>query len=264
MIDTTVALSLLDAWDDQQSALVAMRDERFDTMLWVLERMLSDEEREDDGRDLVVLDAACGPGAIARRILEHFPKARVIAVDLDPSLLEIARSALLPSFGDRLTVIEADLSGDWQSLLPPDAPGRIDAAVSATALHWLMPGGLVDFYTRLARVLRKDGIFMNADHLRYDSVIRPGLARLSQQHDLETQAEEYRNGALSWKAWWAAAGEIPELSPLIEERDRRFAREEPVLRASTEFHLEALMTAGFSESGILSQYLDNLLVYGRR
>lgn len=264
MIDCTQATSLLDAWDKQQASLVAMREERFETMLWVLERMLADEGRNPDGDDLVVLDVACGPGAISKRVLTRFPGARAIAIDLDPSLLEIARSALGPAFGERIVVVEADLAGDWRKRMPEEYRDGIDAALSATALHWLMPDRLVAFYTGLAEALREGGVFMNADHLRYNAAAQPGLTRLAELHDIEAQEEGRRDGALSWDAWWALAREVHELVPLIEERDRRFARNDPMLRAPTGFHLRALTTAGFNESGVLTRYLDNLLVYGRR
>lgn len=264
MLEPETGRRLLDAWDAQQSALVAWREERFRTMLWVLEQMLEVQDRPRNGADLVVLDVASGPGAISDRVLAHFPGATVIAIDFDPSLLSIARAAVGSVHGERFRAIEADLAGAWHDALPPEVLGRVDAALSATALHWLTPADLVGFYTALADVLQPDGAFLNADHLRYDTASRPGLSDLARRHDDQTQRAGHGNGAQTWDAWWATARQIDALAPLVAERDRRFARSGRLLRSSTEFHLSALTTSGFSESGVLSQYLDNLLIYARR
>ncbi|WP_408914335.1 class I SAM-dependent methyltransferase [Brucella pseudogrignonensis] len=45
------------------------------------------------GDGFSVIDAACGPGSLALRLLERFRRVKVVAVDIDPVLLEIARVA---------------------------------------------------------------------------------------------------------------------------------------------------------------------------
>jgi hypothetical protein len=80
------------------------------------------------------------------------PAARVIAIDTDPVLLALGRTA----YGDRdgLRFADVDLRSDgWTGALGLDRPA--DAAVSTTALHWLRPEALHVMYARLATVLRR-------------------------------------------------------------------------------------------------------------
>ena len=64
-------------WDVQQSRYMT-REERFEAMLDAVDGTVAQEG------DIVALDIACGPGAISQRLLERFPAASSIAVDVDP------------------------------------------------------------------------------------------------------------------------------------------------------------------------------------
>ncbi|MDQ3830748.1 MAG: class I SAM-dependent methyltransferase [Candidatus Tectomicrobia bacterium] len=89
-------------WDVQQSGYLPDREARFTAMLDVLDILLPET--------FVALDLACGPGAISQRLLSRFPKARSIAVDLDPVLLTMGQ-AVLGDMGGRLRWVDADLMG---------------------------------------------------------------------------------------------------------------------------------------------------------
>jgi 16S rRNA (cytosine1402-N4)-methyltransferase len=60
-------------------------------------------------RAMWVVDATLGAAGHARSVLEAFPHARVLGLDQDPQILEIAR-ARLASFGARARVLRARLS----------------------------------------------------------------------------------------------------------------------------------------------------------
>src|ERR1043165_2040528 len=77
-------------WDAQQSLYMTTREERFEAML---DAVATTVVAERDG-EIVVLDLACGPGAISQRLLNRFPAASSFAVDLDPVLLAIGQGAL--------------------------------------------------------------------------------------------------------------------------------------------------------------------------
>jgi SAM-dependent methyltransferase len=243
------ARRLLESWDRQQSAYVAHREARFEVMLSVLELHTGDAP--------VVLDLACGPGAISDRVLAAFPQAATVAVDHDPVLLAIARGAL----DERARVLDLDLVADgWERRLGTD---RVDAVLSSTALHWLTPGQLLDVYRAAWRLLPADGILLNADHLRFDDR-SPTLRELSERHDRRTQEAGHAAGALRYDAWYAEAAQVPELAGLLPERERRFADRPPPPPAPLEFHLAALRAAGFREVGTVWQYLDDYVVLARR
>ncbi|UZI32787.1 class I SAM-dependent methyltransferase [Streptomyces sp. VB1] len=243
---------LLERWDSQQSAYVAHREQRFQSMLDVLRLHLSEPFH--------VLDLACGPGSLADRVLTAFPQARVTAVDYDPVLLRLA-GAVLAEHGDRATVLDADLvRAGWAE---PLAGQRIDAVVSSTALHWLSPSQLLGVYTALADLLPAGALFLNADHLRYG----PGndtLKDLSARHDAEVQRASFTAGADTWDAWYELATAQPGTAPFVAERRLRFADRPPQPHSPLHFHLAALSTAGFAEVGTVWQYLDDYVVFARR
>ena len=62
--------------------LVADRERQISALLDVVEAMA--------GTAPTVVDLACGPGTITRRLFDRLPRARSIAVDVDPVLLTIA------------------------------------------------------------------------------------------------------------------------------------------------------------------------------
>lgn len=253
MTDTALSPhALLERWDDQQTAYIAHREQRFQSMLDVL-RLHLDEPFH-------VLDLACGPGSLASRVLTAFPRARVTAVDYDPVLLGLA-GAVLAEHGDRATVLDADLvRADWAE---PLAGQKIDAVVSSTALHWLSPSQLLGVYTALADLLPPGALFLNADHLRYG----PGnetLGALAARHDAEVQRTTFAAGADTWDAWYELATAQPGAAPLSAERQRRFADRPPQPLSPLHFHLSALSTAGFAEVGTVWQYLDDYVVFARR
>jgi trans-aconitate methyltransferase len=70
---------LLARWDRQQEGYIRQREERFEVMFEVLETAF--------GKTFTIIDAACGPGSLSRRLLDRFPAAKVIAVDADVMLL---------------------------------------------------------------------------------------------------------------------------------------------------------------------------------
>jgi SAM-dependent methyltransferase len=251
-LSTESAQRLLRLWDEQQTAYVAHRENRFSAMLDVLRLHVGTGEPH-------VLDLACGPGAISQRVLSALPGATVTAVDYDPLLLRIARQALGP-FGVRVQVVDLDLlEPDWTARIG----GRPDAVLSSTALHWLSPGQLLAVYQAAADLLPPGGVLLNADHLRFDDRA-PTLRGLAERHDQQTQQAGFAAGALDYEAWYAEAAREPELADLMEQREKRFADRPPQPLSPIEFHLAALRTAGFAETGTVWQYLDDYVVFARR
>jgi trans-aconitate 2-methyltransferase len=91
-------------------------------LAWAREQL----ERLDLGGDEVVLDAGCGSGRVTALLADRVPRGRVYAVDVAPSMVEHARTAL----GDRATVLCQDLA---EIELPED----VDAVFSNATFHWI-------------------------------------------------------------------------------------------------------------------------------
>jgi len=212
-VTTSDAQAWVARWDAQQERYLPHREERFRIMLDLVERV-------SGARDLRVLDLCCGTGSISRRLLERFPLASIVAVDIDPAHLELARRTL----GGRVDWRDADLRrAEWAAGLEP---GSFDAVLSATAIHWFQPEEATALYRTLGRLLREGGVFANADHLPVSS---SPIAALSQELLDEWQAEQL-TGAEDYRAYRDALREDPLLRPLVDEGDRRFADKPPASR----------------------------------
>ena len=254
-MDRNQAAQWISRWEAQQEWFLPDREERF--------AVLIDAVEAGAGRDdPLVLDLGCGPGSLAVRLLGRMPAARVVAIDTDPLLLALGRTA----YGDRPGLRFAD-----QDLRIPGWAGRAglsgvaDAAVSTTALHWLSAGELWGMYAELATVLRPGGLLLDGDHLLEDEAAAPGLARLGDavsERAIRRQVDGQEGTREDWKAWWEAATAAPELAGPAAERERRRLSEdhhgsESVLLNQ---HVAALRAAGFAEIGTLWQYGENRIL----
>ncbi len=82
------------------------------------------------GASGTILEVGPGPGHLAERIARAAPDARVVGVDLDPAMVELARRrADAGGFSDRVSF----LVGDVAALPLPDA--SVDLAVSTYSFH---------------------------------------------------------------------------------------------------------------------------------
>lgn len=243
-------------WDAQQQGYLPEREARFEVMLDVLEVLLPAQ--------FVALDLAAGPGSISQRLLDRFPRARSVALDLDPVLLAMGK-ATLGDMGGRLTWVEADLNGDdWPAALGVE---QVDTVLSTTALHWLPPGGLNRLARQLAGVVRYGGVVLDGDHMGFPPDL-PTFGRLSSiLNERRWGATFAEPDAEDWDAWWSAFGQEPAAADLLAERARRFAwsshgidSRAPIL----DVYAAAFRDAGFREVGVIWQRLDNRVLMAMR
>jgi SAM-dependent methyltransferase len=239
----------LDRWDAQQRTYVPEREERFAVIADVVAAVAGDRPR--------VLDLGCGPGSLALRLLDRLPAAEVVAVDADPVLLALGRHACAGRAAPAW--VDADLRGpDWPAALPP---GRYDAAVSTTALHWLPASRLPAFYAQVAGLLRPNGVFVDGDHFGRGAD-QPGLAALDKALHAARDERMPAPPGEDWEGWWAALAREPELAEAFAERARR-RHEHPSADESSRYrtHRDALRAAGFAEVGtVWQQATDHVLV----
>jgi len=220
----------IERWDRMQDWYILRRKERFELMV----RLIADTQKAVSR----VLDIGCGTGSLMLPILEEFPEAEVYGIDFDPTLLALAEKRLA-QFGKRVHLIQTDLRDEsWLKSVP--AP--IDAAVSATALHWLNPQQLGEFYSQLRQLLRLGGIFLNAAHVRSsDSNIKKGW----EQHRGQMRKQEATNSADNWEGFWDAYGQALEMDikQFREKLTGPWEGSEEGL--PLEWHFEKLRASGF-------------------
>ncbi len=244
----------LERWNAQQMGYLPEREARFTAMLDVLDLLLP--ERFD------ALDLACGPGAISQRLLTRFPRARSVAVDVDPVLLTLGQRTL-GTFGGRLRWVDADLRDPaWLTKLDLQ---QVDAVLSTTALHWLPAAHLVRVYQDVGQLLRPGGVFLNGDHMRFGPHF-PTFQTLARRLYERTMRDSFaRDGVDDWEGWWKALAAEPGMAELFAERERRFPE---VIHGETapilDLHIGALRDAGFREVDVIWQRLDDRVLLAVR
>ncbi len=248
----------LQRWDAQQSLYLPDREERFQVMLDVLEVATPGP--------LLVLDIACGPGAISQRLLSRFPSAEVLALDTDPVLLAIGEGAL-GTLGGRVSWIKDDLTDPaWADRLADRLGGRLlDAVLSSTALHWVSPGVLAGVYRELGGLMRSGGVFLNADHIASAPHLETIRSVSSTMRERRRNLPPERAGAETWDGWWEAIRREPELAEVLAERDQRLSwRDRKWANAGLDFQAGALKDAGFREVDTIWQRFDNRILMAVR
>ncbi len=100
---------------------------------------------------LQVLEIGCGRGVGTALLFEHFGAHRVVACDLDPTMIALARQRLAAYGPDRLVLAVADAA----AIAAPDA--SFDAVVDVGIIHHIpeWPAALRE----IRRVLRPGGRF---------------------------------------------------------------------------------------------------------
>jgi SAM-dependent methyltransferase len=251
VVDPAVAAEWLRRWDAQQEHYIADRELRFTVIGDVLADTLGEHSSP------TVLDLGCGPGSLASRLANRLPAAQLVGIDTDPLLMAFGR-ATAPS---AVRFVEAQLGAPgWTDALA--LTGKVQAAVSTTALHWLSEEALGRLYRDLAELIEPGGVFVDGDHFT------EAQPRLRELQTVVRREREVRQGVTeneNWAQWWAAIEAEESLAELVEQRRQRAVAAHghgtgPLL----ETHLELLEAAGFREVGTVWQSGDDRVLVAVR
>jgi SAM-dependent methyltransferase len=226
------------SWDCLEENCVPDRELRIRALLDVVDAIA--------GRSPSVLDLGCGTGTVTCRLLDRFPTARSIAVDVDPVLLTIASA----TFADdkRVRIVHADLRDPaWVEVLTE----QIDAVLTATALHWLPEEAVRRVYSDLACLVRRGGVVAHAEEMPLVELSRLGSGLSEVEH--ERRIGEHADARAAWDAWWDKAARDPALRLATAQRRAVFPSNYPTEEFSppAEWHISALRDAGFTELGVV-------------
>ncbi len=119
----------------------------------------------------LLVDLCCGAGLLTASMLERFPRARVLAMDLSPAMLAHV-TATLQRHGDRLEARAFDLADlSWRRF-----PEPVHAFVSSLAVHHLDSEGKRRLFRDLAEALAPGGALILADLVQPASPAGQALA----------------------------------------------------------------------------------------
>ncbi len=122
-------------------------------------------------RSFRVLELGVGTGALTSAVLQTFPQAEVVGLDVSPKMIAAARRRLRP-FLDRVELRAGRLEAAWE--------GRYDVVVSALAIHHLLDQQKWALFRRIARSLTPGGYFGDGDdHLPEDPVFDTRYAQIA-------------------------------------------------------------------------------------
>jgi SAM-dependent methyltransferase len=201
-----------------------------------------------------LLDLGAGTGSLSRVLLDRFPTATVVALDLDPVLMTIGRGALGEA-GGRLAWRQLDLRGPgWVEALSRSTP--FDAVLSLATLHHFTTREVAAIYADLASLIRPGGLLVNAEMLAAGS---------PSSHLARVFDEARRRGSPPADGWWEAIEANPAVAEAVAERARLKERMRGAGRKrSAEAHCRSLRRAGFREATVGWRHLDEALVVGWR
>lgn len=220
----------IERWDKMQDSYLPRRKERFELMVG----LIGDTQQSVTH----VLDIGCGTGSLMLPILKKFRKAEVFGIDFDPTLLLLAEKRLA-EFGDRVHLIQTDLRDEsWLKLVPHP----MEAAVSATTLHWLSPEQIGRLYDKVAEILRPGAVFLNADHVRSDF---ESIQKAWQQHREQMLRQEADRSAEDWEGFWDAYGKALEIDIKAFRRKLTGPWEGSEEGLPLEWHFRKLRDSGF-------------------
>lgn len=111
-----------------------------------------------DPGDGLLVELCCGEGLLSQALLDRFPRARMLALDLSSTMLEAAR-ARLAGHSARFSTQQFDLADrSWRRFSEP-----VNVFVSSLAIHHLDGDGKRELFRDLAGALAPGGAVVIAD-----------------------------------------------------------------------------------------------------
>lgn len=135
-----------------------------------------------------VLDIGAGYGAVAAAVLNRFPNATAVGLDISEPMMEVGRERMA-RFGSRFSYHAGDFA---DGTLPADLRGTFDAAVSSAAIHHLPSEAKQALYAEVFRRLNPGGCFFNVDQVAAEDEDTRAFYRRRRERERELRGEPPR------------------------------------------------------------------------
>ena len=200
----TVFNKYADSYDDTRRQLIPCFDDFYGTAVSLL------PFAREQGID--VLDLGAGTGLLSARVLEHFPNAHLVLVDVSEHMLAQAKI--------RLAEVGTQVEFRLSNFSAEPFTGSYEAIVSALAIHHLQASEKRDLFLKAYHHLKPRGVFINADQVLGASagieaqyrrhwliqVQAAGVSPTTLAGALERMQEDHMSTLVEQLAWLEAAG----------------------------------------------------------
>lgn len=122
--------------------------------------MLASVLPHDRQAPIKVLDIGSGFGVVAAAVLDAYPNATAIGLDISEAMMEEG-SERMKRFGNRFRYHVGDFA---DGTLPAELAGPFDVVVSARAIHHLPAAGKQRLFADIYQHLNPGGCFVEADN----------------------------------------------------------------------------------------------------
>lgn len=112
-----------------------------------------------------IVEIGCGTGITTKKVHTAIPGARIVAIDNDPAILEVAKSSLP---GTEVSYV-CENASDCLNMMEPHS---VDAVYSAYCIHNLQPQAREHLFTCIAFVLKVGGVFVNGDKIARNDIVQ--------------------------------------------------------------------------------------------
>jgi len=138
-----------------------------------------------------VLDIGSGHGVLAASVLDAYPNAQAIGLDLSEAMMEEGRKRMA-RFGDRFRYHVGEFS---DGTLPKDLEGAFDVVMSSRAIHHITAEAKQRLFAEIHGRLNQGGCFLDIDNMRpRDEVLRDRYAEIRDPVRAAAQRERRRMG----------------------------------------------------------------------
>jgi ubiquinone/menaquinone biosynthesis C-methylase UbiE len=184
-----------------------------------------------------VLDVGSGYGPVAAAVLDAFPNAHAIGMDISDAMMVRGRERMA-RFGDRFEYMVGDFA---DGSLPEQAiaAGPFDLVVSARAIHHLPAEGMASLYASIGANIKPGGAFFNLDTASPESDLLEDVFRKVRRAESPSARPTYR-------------------SPEQQAHDTLLHHKNATLQK----HLDWLHAAGFSAVDCFWKRMNRALVGG--
>ena len=114
-----------------------------------------------------ILDLGCGDGILTASILQQYPSASGVLLDISEPMLQAAEKKLV-NYNDKLDFLLLDY-GDSQWIERGKTEGPFNVIISGFSIHHQNDSRKRELYSEIYELLKTGGLFLNLEHVSSSS-----------------------------------------------------------------------------------------------